>query len=98
MEQAANATTPDALHKAHQAANDAISQLKGVLDFDNPGKHPTANAIDTAPPAAPPTHVASPPVTHNHAPAHQPAVAAPSPAPVAPGPAAVTPPGAGGGH
>lgn len=96
MEQAANATTPADLHKAHQAANDAISQLKAVLDFDNPGKHPAANALDAPPPTSPPAH-APPSIAHSHAPAaHQPA-STPAPAPAAGG-APATPADAGGGH
>ena len=98
IEHADNATTPDDLRKAHQEANDAIAQIKGVLDFDNPGKRPTANATDTAPPAArTPRHAPPPSARTTRRSPH--GAATPSPALAAPtSPPADTPPGAGGGH
>ena len=105
IEQAANATTPDALRKAHQAANDAIANLHGVLDFDSPAKHPTpAAGNETAPTPAqtPPPGHAPTPAAHAHAPAtHEPAANPAGPAPAAPAgaaPATAAPPGGGGGH
>jgi len=96
LENAANATTPDDLKKAHQQANDAIAQLRAVLEFDSAPKPSTAPAAPTPTAPAP-----TPPKPTQHvvrqatpAPHHTSAVAPASPSPAAPAPAA---PSGGGG-
>lgn len=108
VEQAASATTPEDLRKAHQAANDAIAQLRGVLAFDSTPKPtaPTQPSPAQPAPTPPPPHVvhAAPAPHHATTNGHPPA----SPAPAGPAPTGGLPPstgpnppataGAGGGH
>jgi len=89
LEHAANATTPDDLKKAHQEANDAIAQLRSVLEVESapkPQATPTAPAPPAPTPPRPAPHVVHSPAPHHptvvsHPPAGPPATPAPVPAP-----------------
>ena len=74
LEASANATTPDALAKAHQQAVDALAQLHAALDASSAATTSTPPRPTTT---SPPTSTSPPPTTHTPPPAHH------SPAPAA---------------
>jgi hypothetical protein len=104
VERAADATTPDDLRKAHQDANDAMSQLRGVLAFAAPAKPapPTGEGAAPSPSPSPPspraTHFNAAPVPRRAtAASHPPASPPPSPPPAGGAPAGTAPASPGGG-